>query len=224
VRLALQRLVVLALALGVPAAAFAQPKPASPKRGKEFVAGVAWLGPMPMGTATADLTSPNGDPLTLFETENSNGPGFGLTAGFGFELTRSIWLEVLGGYGQATLRTQVTDDFENAEGDSLQSDVTRFSVEGAALFYFGAKGPSAWFVRGGGGWGREVDEGRALAEDAFVASGVIGWRRWWGRPRGTARSGFRVSGGLEARTGGLTLTDSAMRFGPTAAFHVFFGF
>ena len=219
---------VATAALAVPAIAAAQTpaaqKPAGQGRGKEFVLGGLWLGPVGMGSRSAELLRSNGTTLTFFETENSLGSGLGLAGGVGFELTRAVWIEVLGGYGQAKLRTEVTGDFEDADIEPIRANVARFTVEGAALFYFGAGGSSAWFARGGGGWGRELHEGEALAEDTFHGTGSIGWRHWWGQPRGRARSGFRVSGGVELRTGGLTLSESSVRIGPTAAFHVFFGF
>lgn len=221
-------LAVPAIAKGQTPAAAQKPaatqKPAGPGRGKEFVLGGSWLGPVGMGSSSAELLRSNGTTLTLFETENSLGQGFGLTGGVGFELTKSMWVEVLGGYSQATLRTEVTGDFEDADIEPIRATIGRFTVEGAALFYFGASGSSAWFARGGGGWGRELDESRALAEDTFHGTGSIGWRHWWGQPKGRTRSGLRASGGLEIRTGGLTLSESDVRFGPVAAFHVFFGF
>jgi hypothetical protein len=224
-------LMVVAGILSVPAMAAAQAKPqpsakapASQSSGKEFVVGGGWFGPVGMGSASADLLAPTGSTLTLFETENSLSQGFGLTAGFGFELTRSLWAEVLGSWSSATLRTEITDDFEDADVEPIRSPISRFTVEGAALWYFGAGGANAWFVRGGGGWGRELDETRSLAEDTFHGTASVGWRHWWGQPKGRTRSGLRLSGGIEMRTGGLTLTDSTVRIGPTVAVNVFFGF
>jgi hypothetical protein len=199
-------------------------KPAGQSSGKEFVVGGSWLGPVGMGSSSAELLRSNGTTLTLFETENSLGSGFGLTAGMGFGLTKSIWAEVLGGWSRATLKSDVSDDFEDAEVELLRADIARFSVEGAALWYFGAGGANAWFARGGGGWGRELDEGRSLAEDTFHGTAGFGWRHWWGQPKGRPRSGLRASGAVEFRTGGLTLGEGTVRIGPTAAVHVFFGF
>jgi hypothetical protein len=224
--------VMAALALSVAAAArsFAQTqkpatqKPAPQGGGKEFIVGGSWLGPVSMGSSSAELVRSNGTTLTLFETENSLSQGFGLTAGVGFRLTRSLWAEVLGGWSFATLRSDISGDFEDADTELLRSDIMRFSVEGAALWYFGASGSNAWFARGGGGWGRELDDSRSLAEDTFHGTASVGWRHWWGRPTGRTRSGLRASGGVEFRTGGLTLGDSSVRIGPAAAVHVFFGF
>ena len=230
---AIRCLLVVATGLAVPAVAAAQTpasgqkpvaqQPAAPGGGKEFIVGGSWLGPVGMGTSSAELLRSNGTTLTLFDTDNSLGSGFGLTAGVGFSLTRSLWAEVLGGWSRATLRSDISGDFEDAEVELLRADIMRFSVEGAALWYFGAGGSNAWFVRGGGGWGRELDEGRALAEDTFQGTAGLGWRHWWGQPKGRARSGLRASGGVEFRTGGLTLGEG-VRVGPTAAVHLFFGF
>ncbi len=224
---------VLMAVLAVPVVATAQSKPSQPPAaqapapqggGKEFIVGGSWLGPVGMGSSSAELMRSNGTTLTLFETDNSLGMGFGLTAGVGFSLTRSIWAEVLGGWSFATLRSDISGDFEDADTELLRSDIMRFSVEGAALWYFGASGSNAWFARGGGGWGRELDDSRSLAEDTFHGTASVGCRHWWGRPTGRTRSGLPASGGGECRTGGLTLGESSVRIGPTAAVHVFFGF
>lgn len=231
---AIRCLLIVAASLAMPAIAAAQTpaaaqkpaaqKPAAPSSGKEFVVGGSWLGPMGMGTSSAELLRSNGSTLTLFDTDNSLGSGFGLTGGVGFELTKSIWIEVLGGYSRATLHSEISGDFEDADVELLSADISRFSVEGAALWYFAAGGANAWFARGGGGWGRELDLGRALAEDTFHGTAGFGWRHWWGQPKGRTRSGLRASGGVEIRTGGLTLSESSVRVGPIAAVHVFFGF
>lgn len=216
---AVQRLLCVLAAVCLPNVAAAQAQ-AAQGSGQEFIVGGAWMGPVSMGSSNADLKQSNGGTLTLFETENSLGSGLGLSAGFGFALTKSIWGEVLGGFSRATLRSEVSDDFEDADVEPIRSGFSRFTVEGAALFYFRARGANAWFARGGGGWGRELSEGKALAEDTFHGTGSIGWRHWWSQ---SGRSGLRASGGVELRSGGLTLGDG-VRFGPMAAVHIFFGF
>ena len=208
-------------ALCLPAIAAAQGQ-SGQGGGKEFIVGGGWMGPVSMGSASADLLQSNGSTLPLFDTENSLGPGLGLSTGLGFALTRSIWAEVVGSWSRATLRSEVSDDFEDADVEPLRSDISRFTVEGAALFYFRAHGANAWFARGGGGWGRELSEGNALAEDTFHGTGSIGWRHWWSQS-GRTRSGLRASGGVEIRSGGLILGEG-VRFGPVAAVHIFFGF
>lgn len=227
------RLVALSVVLSVPAFAAAQTPakplaqtPAQPGRPKQFVVGGMFLGPAGMGSSSADLVRSNGSTLTLFESENSLGPGFGVTAGFGFELTRSMWLEFTGGWSQATLRSDISGDFEDADIEPVRSPMQRFSVEGAALWRLrAATARSGWFIRAGGAWVVELAEGKALAEDGFSGSGTVGWQRAWKMDStGRKRSGLRISGGLEAQTGGLTLGDSTVRFGPVAGAHIFFGF
>ena len=65
---------VATAALAVPAIAAAQTpaalKPAGQGRGKEFVLGGLWLGPVGMGSRSAELLRSNGTTLTFFETEN----------------------------------------------------------------------------------------------------------------------------------------------------------
>lgn len=192
---------------------------------KEFTAGVAWLGPASFGSASADLLTPSGSPLSLFETENSLGSGFGVRAGFGFKLSRALWAEFGGGYGWQPFKTKVTDDFESADIEPIESSVQQFMLEGAALWYFRMKGKTDWFVRGGGAWAKELAEGNSLAEDAFIVNGSLGLRHWWKQNARTRKAtGFRATFGVDFLTGGLTLGESKLRVSPTGTFSIVFGF
>ena len=213
---------VAAASVVVASPAFAQ---ATKQPTKEFTAGVAWLGPASFGSASADLLRPNGTTLSLFNTENSLGSGFGLRAGFGFKLKPALWAEFAGGYGWQPLKTKITDDFEDADIEPISSSVQRFSLEGAVLWYFRTKGKTHWFVRGSGAWAKELAEGNALAEDAFIGNGSVGIRRWWKQDTRTGKAtGFRATFGADFQSGGLTLGEKKLRVSPTATFSIVFGF
>ncbi len=221
---------VLAVVVGMATPAVAQtrsaaqtPQPAG--RAKEFSVGATWFGPVSMGTASADLLTPSGSTLPLFVTENSLGSGLGVSAGFGFALSRSVWAEVVGGWSLAKLRTDVTYDAEDADIEPIRSTVNRLTLEGAALWYFKAGRATGWFLRGGAAWVTELPEGNALAENGFAVNATVGVRHWWRQDaRGRKRTGFRALGGLDMRSGGLTLGEDSVRFAPMASFSLLFGF
>jgi hypothetical protein len=207
------------------APALAQTAPA-PSRPKEFTAGVTWLGPTSLGTANAEFVRPDGSPFPIFEAEHSLGSGFGVHAGMGFPIRGSVWGEFNGAWTRTSLETRVSNDVENADVEPISTAVSRLAVEGAALWYFRQKGRTAWFVRGGGGWMKELPEGNAVAGNGFLGSGGIGLRHWWreGRRGALRRLGLRVEFRTDLRSGGLTLGESSLRITPVLAGTMVFGF
>jgi hypothetical protein len=219
----LARVLVAVAGMAVASPAFAQATKSGPT--KEFTAGVAWLGPVSFGSASADELRPDGSPLSLFQVENSLGSGFGARVGFGFQLTPALWAEFVGGYGWQPLKSKTKSDFEDADLELIESSSQQFRLEGAVLWYFRPTGKTNWFVRGGGGWQKELADGNALAEDAFIINGSLGLRRWWKQnPRTGNATGYRATFGADFRTGGLTLGESKLRVSPTATFSIVFGF
>jgi len=147
----------------VPAAAQTRPaqtRPAAPKKQKEFVLGLTMPGPTSLGETTADLLNGSGNPITLLRTRNSLGWGFGLETGVGWEMKKSLWLEATGSWTRTSLKSDVREDLEGAQGDEVSSPVSRFVFEAAMVKYFREKGTAAWFLRVDGGWG--WDNYRAL--------------------------------------------------------------
>jgi len=200
--------------------------PRGPRRAIEFTVGGAFQGPVSFGTANADLLRSDGSRLTLFRTENRSSLGYGLETSLAFQLRRSVWAEVGGGFTRADLRTRVSGDAESVGADTVTADLVRFSVQGAALWYFRDRGRTAWFVRGGAGWMRELAGDATLVEDGLLGHGGIGLRHWWrDGTRGTVkRIGLRLEFRADLRSPGISLGDGGMRVGPAAAGHLVFGF
>jgi hypothetical protein len=208
----------------VPAAA--QTRPATPKKQKEFVLGMTIPGPTSLGETTAELLNGSGNPITLLRTKNSLGWGFGLETGVGWELKKSLWLEAAGSWTRTSLKSDVREDFEGAQGAEVSSPVSRFVLEAAMVKYFQEKGTGAWFVRVDGGWMRETAGGATLTADGFIGGGGLGYRRWFktnGRG-GVKRMGMRFEARAVVRSGGLSLGESSMHIGPGFAAHLVWGF
>jgi len=217
----------LVLVAVVPAAAQTKPAaPAAPKKQKELVLGMTVPGPTSLGETTAELLSGSGNPITLLRTKNSLGWGFGLETGVGWELKKSLWLEATGSWTRTSLKSDVREDFEGAQGDEVSSPVSRFVLEAAMVKYFQEKGTSAWFVRVDGGWMRETAGGATLTGDGFIGGGGLGYRRWFktNGKGGVKRMGMRFEARAVVRSGGLSLGESSVHIGPGFAAHLVWGF
>ena len=144
----------LVLVAVVPAAAQTKPAAAAPKKQKEFVLGLTMPGPTSLGETTAELLNGSGNPITLFRTKNSLGWGFGLETSLGWELKKSLWLEATGSWTRTSLKSDVREDLEGAQGDEVSSPVSRFVLEAAMVKYFREKGTQrgscAWTADGCG--------------------------------------------------------------------------
>jgi len=199
-------------------------KPSS-KRAKEFLIGGIVTGPTSVGSATAELLNGAGEPaVNLFQVDNKLAMGFGVESSLGFQISNSLWLEVSGGWTSSSLESDIRADFEDAFDESISSSMSRFTLQGGVLKYFHDKGKSAWFVRGSAGWMRETAGGNTLTGDGIIAGGGLGWRHWWRTGGKSGNVGLRVEGRADVRSGGISLGEKGIRFGPAGAAHLVFGF
>lgn len=217
--------VIPAAAQSKPAASQTKPAPA-PKKQKEFILGATMPGPTALGETTAELLNGSGNPITLLRTKNSLGWGFGLETGLGWELKKSLWLEAVGSWTRTSLKSSVREDLEGAQGDEVSSPVSRFLLEAAMVKYFSEKPKGGWFLRVEGGWMRETAGGATLTDDGFVGGGGLGYRRWFktSGKGGVKRMGMRFEARALVRSGGLSLGESSVHFGPGFAAHLVWGF
>ena len=214
---------LLATATHVSAQSMLNPPPPRPT---EFVIGGLAAGPASLGTTKVELLGANGEPSqTLLRLDNKT-RGYGLEVGMGVQLRRSLWLEFSGGWTRATVISRVRSDFENAEALSVSTPMSRFLVEGAVLRYFNESVRNAWFVRGSAGWMREAAGGATLTDDGIIAGGGLGFRHWWrtAGKGGVKRLGLRVEGRALVRSGGISLGDAGLKFGPAGTVHLVFGY
>jgi hypothetical protein len=222
--------VTIAFATATVAPASAQTKPASKpgtERAMEFLIGGLVTAPTSVGSATAELLDGSGNSsVDLFHLDNKLGMGFGVEANLGFQIGRALWLEVSGGWTKSNVESEIRDDFEDAFDETISSAMSRFTLQGGVLRYFHDSGSSAWFLRGIAGWLRETAGGNTLTGDGIIAGGGVGWRHWWVTSRKGAanRVGLRVEGRADVRSGGISLGEKGIRFGPAGVAHLVFGF
>jgi hypothetical protein len=188
--------------------------------------GGVWVSPVSFGTATAGLERPDGSTLVVFRADNDLGMGLGVEASLGFELRRHLWAEATGGWVFSELRTKVTDDVESAADTTVTESLSRFTVEGSALWYFREKGKTSYFVRGGVGWMRELTGSSSLTHDGVVANGGLGVQHWWrDNPKGSFRRlGFSADVRLNFRSESLSQVESKARVSLAAAGKLVVGF
>jgi hypothetical protein len=135
------------------------------------------------------------DEFPLFRTATNLEASPGFDGRVAFWLMR--WLAVEAGFvvTRPVVRTRVTDDDEGAEDITLDDDLEQYFVEASAVllldrFRIGDK--TVPFVSGGGGYLRQLHEGRTLVETGQVYH-VGGGLRHWLRVRD---SGFVRAAGL----------------------------
>ncbi|MEO7192481.1 MAG: hypothetical protein ABI051_15615 [Vicinamibacterales bacterium] len=173
-------------------------------------------GPMSFGNASADLTKADGSPFTLFKTANSVGPERGVAAHVAVALTRRLSAEVLGGWTRANLRSRISDDFEGAAPLTIVQPLSRISVEAAGLWAFHRRPAGSLFIRGGGGWIRELAGASVLAQNGTVANLGAGVKYWWRHRAGGGLShiGFRLEGHASMHWKGVSLGSDTVHVAP----------
>jgi len=206
-----------------------QVRPAPPRadRGIDVAVAGAWTGGTSFGSSDANLQAPDGSSLTLFKTSSELGAGGGLELHLGFRLNGRLMVEATGTWSRAELRTDVTSDFEGASPVTATNRVSRYTLEGSALWTVLARGRARWFVRGGVGWLREIDETTVLTEDGTIANLGGGVKYWW-RQHGRGvfgNVGLRAEARASFRSGGMALDpQKRSHVSPVIAGGVMFGF
>lgn len=205
-----------------------RPQTSRPPRdhGIELTLGGAWTGGNSFGSADANLQAPNGSSLTLFTSKSDLGAGAGLESHLSFRVTKQFAAEVSGTWTHATIHTALSGDFENADALTATVGISRFTIEGSGVWTFKSRGRMRWFVRGGVGWMREVDETGVLTEDGTIANIGGGMKYWWrDQARGTFRKlGLRVEGRAAIRSSGISLDQKSTRVAPVLAGGLVIGF
>lgn len=206
--------------IGVPATAAAQftvvrQAPPRPSRGAEFgVSGLAGAS-VSFGRTSADLIRPDGGTQSLFTTSNSQGPEFGVAAHVAGPVRSAFFAELTAAASRATLRTTIEDDFEDAAAATLDEEFFRFSVAGGVGWNIRRSERSAVFVRGAGGWMRELVGSSVLGRNGAVANAGLGVKYWARRPApGRLRYGLRVEAQVAARWNGVALNTRKIHLAP----------
>lgn len=189
----------------------------SARQPMELAGGIVWAAPRSLGTVHADLLDSDGMPVTLFRAENETGPALGLEVILSQAVARRIDVEFAGSWARFDARTSISGDFEDVPDVTVSETLTRYALEGAVVWRFAERGRVAWFLRGSGGWMREVAGDMSLAENGLLYSGGVGLKYWMSRrPTGQDQFGIRAEFRMMGRRDGIALDDESFRLWPLA--------
>ena len=219
----MMRRVMAAAAIGVLATAgqaWAQARPAN-KLHLQIDAGVAWTGGGSYGSASADLTRPDGGSQPLFVVSNELGAEVAMDVHLSFHAMGRLRTEITGSLGRADARARVSGDAEGAASITAANRLTIVTIQGAGVWTLRRRGHKEPFFRAGAGWMRELTNDNSLAGDGTIFNAGAGVKYWWiERPRGSLKMlGLRVEARLVGRFGGLDVGTKShlVRPGLTAA-------
>jgi hypothetical protein len=181
---------------------------------------------MGFGDSDASLTRPSGGPLVLFKSDISLGPGPGAEIHFGRPVGARLAFEATGTWTLTTIRAKVSTDFEGAPDATLTENVSRFSVEGSALWRLAGSAKRALYLRGGAGWMRELAAGATLAQTGVIGNVGAAVKYWWGASSSVRRRrlGLRLDGRAVVRSDGIDLGESGVHVAPAASADLMIGF
>ena len=173
----------------------------------------------------ASLTRPDGSPLTIFKAETELRSA-GVELHLGWNVTPSFAVEGTGGWARPSVETRIDEDIESADGVIAKDRWDRISVEASLVWTFARRGRLSWFLRGGGGWARELAAEAALVEDATVASAGAGMKYWFRhRPSNReGRVGLRIDGRAVVRSRGLSFETRGPTLAPALSAGLILGF
>jgi hypothetical protein len=181
--------------------------------------------PMSLGTSTASLTQPNGNPLTLFRTENRIRAGRGAEVNVGVRLGERLHVEGTAGWVRAELESKISGDADGGADAMATETLARFSGEASLLWTFAIRGDAAFFARGGAGWMRELAGDGTYSAPGTIGTAGLGVKYWLGRAGASGRGvGLRVEGRAVIRAKGLALSSSRTALAPAVAGGIIFGF
>jgi len=201
----------LALTLGSVTGLQAQEGAPPARRGRvELSVGGGVLGGQPLGTRTANLRANlTGADFPYFQTRTRLDGAPLWTARVGVRLAGPLSLEVGGSRSRPDLRTEITDDFEQAAPATAGDGLTQWTLEGSARLDVRslslAGGRVIPYLRVGGAHLQESGSagGRRLGGHSLFAG--LGPRIRLGSPaHGLIKElGVRLEGRLAARRGGV---------------------
>jgi hypothetical protein len=181
---------------------------------------------MSIGSRDASHARPGGGPLLIFTSDLSLGAGPGIEAHFGRPIGPRLAVEATGAWSFTTIRTKVSGDIEGAPDATVSDDLTRFSIEGSALWRLAGGARRALYLRGGAGWMRELAAGSTLGGNGVIGNVGAAVKYWWGAASSVPRRrlGLRLDGRAVLRSGGVDLGSASVKVAPAASADLMIGF
>ena len=227
---------VFATSVGTPAVAAGQASAPVSNVGRwELGLSATALGAMPLGAASADLTTPGGAPFPLFEATSRFAPGFGAEFQIARVLSSRVHVAGVATWTRADIETRITGDAEEVADARLLNRASRVSAEGAVSIDLAARDRRAFYVLAGAGWMRELPGGVVFGANGGIGKLGVGMKYWWRRPQpDTSRFtpaqsrrkraiGVRIEARAVARYPGVVFGSSRVRVAPGLLAGLIFG-
>ena len=205
----------------------ASPAAAQARKGSwEIAPGAIWFSGVDLGSSTATLERPGGGEFDLFTTETRITPAVGAGATISYFFRPRLAFEAGFSYARPGAATRVDDDAEGAPAVTATVGLQQYLIEGNLRWYL-ARTRGGWrpFIRGGGGYLRQLDDSNAHVETGSLAHAGLGGDRVL-RERASGRlrrAGVRLDARVQGRSGGFDVDDK-LRLGFAAGASMFFGF
>jgi hypothetical protein len=205
----------------------AVPASAQARRGSiELAAGAAWFSGADLGSSAATLERPDGGEFQLFRTDTRQESGFGPAVALSVYAAPRLAIEGAFSYSRPGVSTRVSGDAEGAPDVTSTIGLQQYLAEGSLRWYLARPG-AGWrpFVRGGGGYLRQLDDSSAHVETGTTGHAGLGVERAFrDRPAGRLRrAGLRADARVLGRSGGFDVDDK-VRIGYAAGALLFVGF
>jgi hypothetical protein len=149
----------------------------------EVSLGGLWLSGADMGGKVAQLRANRVPPapFTVFNTSTREEAAPGFDGRIGFWLTRAILVEGGFVYARPPLETRISGDIEGAPALTAAEDIDQYFIDANVVWMIDRF--TLWrrivpFVSGGGGYLRQLHEGRTLVETGQVYHVGGGVRQW----------------------------------------------
>lgn len=177
--------------------------------------GVGLTGPVAIGDLIASLrrnTVGSPPPFTLLRAESEIDPAIGADLRVALPLTDVVAIEVAGGYASPQLGVRVSQDPEVTAGAFVSERLSQYTVDVTALYLLPGRtlGRRARpYLLGGGGYLRQLHEGRLQVETGRTLHAGGGVMYWLRGGRAMSRRSFGVRGDVRYiyRDGGIDFED-----------------
>lgn len=182
-------------------------------------AGLVASGSYPVGDQSAELrrnATGSPAPFPLFRADSTFDTATGFDARVSFAFTRTLAVEVGGTYSKPRLDVVISDDAEADANVQLGEDVLQYTVDVSGLWQVPgiALGRRVRpYVIGGGGYLRQLHEGRLVAETGNLFHAGGGVYVWLTGGSNSARAiGLRAEARFVRRSGGIEFEDASRNY------------
>jgi hypothetical protein len=182
-------------------------------------AGGAFAASYPVGDMTANLrrnSTGTPPPFPLLRAESRIDAAWAADLRLGIALSPALELEVGGSYATPELAVTISQDDELGEGAFASERIEQYAVDVSGVYLIPNLTVASRlrpYVIGGGGYLRQLHEGRFKVETGSTLHVGGGLRYWWRGGRATQRAlGARAEVRYVRRSGGIDFEERAKGF------------